>query len=223
MQMSHGVYWSCTLFELLLLGKAVVVAVLGEEQLLPPHPGDQPASRGDVGLLCMYVCVIVALLCSFMEGWLGQRIITQRRKQHEAADEVSGGGSSQQPLLGGKGKVAQETDSATIPALIKLSAPDSHILFLAFTAGAAAALGQASSPGCSSAFSWCRGKACVATPRTRECNNLHTQTRLCNPPLKQSRTLWLVPPCRPSFPTTPGKSSTTPPSTLSPTPFALPR
>ena len=38
----------------------------------------------------------------------------------------------------------QDTDNATIPELIKLSAPDSPILLLAFTAGAAAALGQAS-------------------------------------------------------------------------------
>lgn len=36
----------------------------------------------------------------------------------------------------------QDKESATIPELILLSAPDAHILLLAFTAGAAAALGQ---------------------------------------------------------------------------------
>ena len=35
----------------------------------------------------------------------------------------------------------QDKESATIPELILLSAPDAHILLLAFTAGAAAALG----------------------------------------------------------------------------------
>lgn len=36
----------------------------------------------------------------------------------------------------------QEAENATIPELIRLSLPDSHILLLAFTAGAVAALGQ---------------------------------------------------------------------------------
>lgn len=79
LQVSHGVYWSCSLFELLLLGKAVVVAVLGEERLLPPDPGDASDPPGSVGLLCMYASIVVALLCSFMEGWLGQRLVARRR------------------------------------------------------------------------------------------------------------------------------------------------
>lgn len=36
----------------------------------------------------------------------------------------------------------QEAENATIPELIRLSLPDGHILLMAFTAGAAAALGQ---------------------------------------------------------------------------------
>ncbi|EFN54348.1 hypothetical protein CHLNCDRAFT_36050 [Chlorella variabilis] len=144
-KVSHGVYWSCSLFELLLLGKAVVVAVLGEERLLPPDPGDASDPPGSVGLLCMYASIVVALLCSFMEGWLGQRLVARWRKQHEAAEEAAGQAGARQPLLG-KGKAAKEADSATIPELIKLSAPDTHILFMAFTAGAAAALGQALVP-----------------------------------------------------------------------------
>lgn len=116
-QVSHGIYWSCTLGELLLLAKAVVVAVLGEEAVLPPPPPPQGAS-GDVGLLCMYTAIVAALLCSFAENALALRLVASWRKTHETAEEaraVSGGASCsnagassmQQPLLSKKGKAAE--------------------------------------------------------------------------------------------------------------------
>ena len=46
------------------------------------------------------------------------------------------------PLVPGAPCSAQEAENATIPELIRLSLPDGHILLMAFTAGAAAALGQ---------------------------------------------------------------------------------
>ncbi|KAL4458512.1 hypothetical protein ABPG75_013377 [Micractinium tetrahymenae] len=158
---SHGIYWSCTLFELLLLGKAVVAAVLAEDRLLPPGPDAPAEAVGHSGLLCMYGSIVAALLCSFLEGWLGQRLVARWRKLCEALEASMAGGSSRsgssahgssgssaaQPLLGKATAVVEEDkESATIPELILLSAPDAHILMLAFTAGAAAALGQAAIP-----------------------------------------------------------------------------
>jgi len=190
---SHGIRWTCISYELLLLAKAVTVAVLGQEQLLPPPPGCEGTACGRVGLLCLYTSIVAGLLTSFAENWLGRRLVAARRKRHEAAEAAAGVASGvRQPLLA-KGKAKQvsapalrsaggngcssvttyatlapveqmagsarteqgphhlcsclhlqlqEAESATIPELIRLSLPDSHILLLAFTAGAAAALGQ---------------------------------------------------------------------------------
>jgi hypothetical protein len=107
LQVSHGIYWSCCLFELLLLAKAVVVAVLGKERLLPPKPEGHAAARGDVGLLCMYASLVAALLSSFLEGWLAQRLVVRWRKQLEMGQEARGGGSAAQPLLGKKQQKAE--------------------------------------------------------------------------------------------------------------------
>lgn len=245
-QASHGVYWSCTLFELLLLGKAVVVAVLAEDRLLPPGPDAPAEAVGHAGLLCIYGSIVAALLCSFLEGWLGQRMVARWRKQCEALEGCAAAGSSRsgssnssaaQPLLGkaaatdevraggGPGFVVpgcwpagcwtapaptllclrlsvwqspspatrspsplcpgrlslraspcaplpQGKESATIPELILLSAPDAHILLLAFTAGAAAALGQVRSPA-------------ARRPRVPPCSNqvpTHPSTPPAHPP-----------------------------------------
>ena len=129
--------WSCILFQLLLLGKAVVVAVLGEDRLLPPPPppshsppvaafagdgggigGVSDASNvgGNVGLLCMYVSIVGALLASFVEHWLAVRLVGEQRQRHEgrgrgASGSGGGGGSADasRPLLskdaGGLGEV----------------------------------------------------------------------------------------------------------------------
>ncbi|PSC71292.1 ATP-binding cassette sub-family B member 9 [Micractinium conductrix] len=153
-KVGHGLRWSSTLFELLLLAKAVTVAVLGEEALLPPPPGQQHPT-GNAGLLCIYAALGAALLCSFAEGWLSLRLVQRWRKAFESSGGArasgsagDGSGLATQPLLGKAGGGGEERDkaSATIPELIGLSAPDTHILMLAFTAGAAAALGQALIP-----------------------------------------------------------------------------
>lgn len=189
-QVSHGIYWSCTLFELLLLAKAVVVAILGEERLLPPPEDPRTGATGESGLACMYAAILAALLSSFLEAWLARSLVARWRKQHEAAEAARG--EARQPLLGGKaakpevicgGRAGgrgeccsslfscvqqqrhsmhpsegaslplipsirvlpvQHEESATIAELMKLSLPDSLILLLAFSAGAVAALGQAS-------------------------------------------------------------------------------
>ena len=103
-QVSHGIRWTCIAYELLLLAKAVTVAVLGEEQLLPPPPECQGATCGHVGLLCLYTSIVAGLLASFAENWMGRRLVAARRKRHEAAEEAAGGASRErQPLLA-KGK-----------------------------------------------------------------------------------------------------------------------
>lgn len=100
--MSYGIRWSCILYELLLLAKAVTVAVLGQEQLLPPPPPPEceRAACGRVGLFCIYVSVMAGLLASFAENWLGRRLVAARRKRHEAAEgAAAGAAAAQQPLL----------------------------------------------------------------------------------------------------------------------------
>ena len=104
--MSHGIRWSCVIYELLLLAKAVTVAVLGEEQLLPPAPDCAGAACGRVGLLCLYTSIVAGLLASFAEGWLGRRLVAARRARHEAAEEARARAAAQQPLLS-KGKPKQ--------------------------------------------------------------------------------------------------------------------
>lgn len=75
-------------------------------------------------------------------------LVDTQRALHPGAS--SGGGSSgsgmAEPLLGKSGDTQDKDSSATIPELILLSGPDAHILMLAFTAGAVAALGQALIP-----------------------------------------------------------------------------
>lgn len=115
-QASHGIYWTSRAAELCLLAKAVVVAVLGEERVLPPPPPPSGSSEpsepcGDVGLLCMYVSIVAALLGSFLESALALSWVAKARKRHEAADEArsaaaaADGGSAgvREPLLGKKG------------------------------------------------------------------------------------------------------------------------
>lgn len=106
-QVSHGIRWTCIVYELLLLAKAVTVAVLGEEQVLPPPPECQGAACGRAGLLCLYTSIVAGLLASFAENWLGRRLVAARRKRHEAAEEAaSGANAARQPLLA-KGKAQQ--------------------------------------------------------------------------------------------------------------------
>ena len=141
------------------------MAVLGEEALLPPPPGQQHPT-GNAGLLCIYAALGAALLCSFAEGWLSLRLVQRWRKAFESSGGArasgsagDGSGLATQPLLGKAGGGGEERDkaSATIPELIGLSAPDTHILMLAFTAGAAAALGLVGWVG----GGWGPGHACA--------------------------------------------------------------
>lgn len=120
-QAAHGIYWSCTLFELLLLGKAVVAAVLADDQLMPPRPDAPGGAAGHSGLLCMYGSIVAALLCSFVEGWLGRRLVARWRKQCEALDGYTAAGSSSRASSSVHGSSGS---SAAQPLLGKASAAD---------------------------------------------------------------------------------------------------
>lgn len=83
-------------YQLLLSVKAVVVAVLGDAEALPPAHGHS----GHVGMICMYISIGVPLLLSFVEQGLSQSLIKQWKKHSETL--------LTQPLLGAD-KKAQET------------------------------------------------------------------------------------------------------------------
>lgn len=129
------------------------MAVLAEER-----PWPVGGRSGDVGLFAMYASIVAALLGSFVEEWAAQGLVRRWRKAGEATAAQRRSGAAE-PLLGasascsvdgkevgssGSEQQQQHSESATIAALVKLAAPDTPILLLAFTAGAAAALGQAS-------------------------------------------------------------------------------
>lgn len=137
-----------TLFQTLLLVKAVGVAVMAPEALWPP-----PVAYGssvNVGLLCMYLSIATCLATSVAEGEVSRRLITERAAT--PADEVG----VRTPLLPtdeekGKAKPAEaaaapQAKQRTALELLRLSAPDWPILVLAFSCGFVAALGQALIP-----------------------------------------------------------------------------
>lgn len=160
---SKAISLLATIFQLLLLAKAVYVAILGSDHVFPTSKKS--------GLAYIYGSLVTALLMSFIQTPSARAMITRWKRQAALRAPPSSNGSDEDitaPLLGGSspGKVedghtpapatsaapgsggdhGEEKRRATIGALLKLSAPDAPILLLAFTAGAAAALGQALVP-----------------------------------------------------------------------------
>ena len=127
----------------MLLGKAVIVAILGSDGLLP-----DPRHPGRVGLLYLYSSVVLGLLASFAESAAATGLVAGWQKRFEAAAAAEDGEAGA-PLLGRKppaAAAAEQAPSATIGVLLGLSAPDGPLLLLAFAAGAVAALAQALIP-----------------------------------------------------------------------------
>jgi len=153
--------------ELLLLVKAVAVAVGAPDQVLP-----DPALPGVSGLLCSFVSIITSLCSSLVTGMLLRWLIAEKgRAVGKKADEETGtaGPSSDssvlQPLLspgtsswelpsnnkavGSSGEDSEGGDSAqhsTVMELLKLSVPDTGLLIGAFSFGVGAALMAACVP-----------------------------------------------------------------------------
>jgi len=148
-------------YQLLLLGKAVIVAILGDEILFP--------SKEYSGLIYIYASILCGLLTSFIQAPAARKLIKMWKKEQEkrrsttSADgavdgsittpllpdtttEKRAGTEESLPASDESGEADSGARKATIGALLKLAAPDYVIILLAFTSGAAAALGQALVP-----------------------------------------------------------------------------
>lgn len=161
-QMAMGAAVCSAMCELLLLIKAVAVAVWAPDQVLP-----SPTAPGMSGLLCSYVSIVTSLCSSLVTGMIIRWLIQNKgRLGPSKADEESGGDATQ-PLLaaswerpennkqigkGTAGKEAADEDGqaavhpATVLELVRLSVPDTPVLVVAFVFGAAAALMAACVP-----------------------------------------------------------------------------
>jgi len=146
-QARKGIYLVALLFQLLLLAKAVVVAILGKEEVFPSSPSCP-------GLALIYFSIVGCLLTSFVQT-TSARALVHRWQKYSAASAQAGiaDDSMAEPLLNAPDKLpaeenkhSSETRHATIGSLLALSAPDTPLLLLAFSAGAAAALCQALIP-----------------------------------------------------------------------------
>eukprot|EP00878_Enallax_costatus_P014219 GHUV01014873.1.p1 GENE.GHUV01014873.1~~GHUV01014873.1.p1 ORF type:complete len:765 (+),score=113.02 GHUV01014873.1:294-2588(+) len=159
MQMAVGAALTSNFSELLLLFKAVVVAVYAPDQVLP-----SPAHPGVAGLMCTFVSLTTSLCSSLVTGMLIRWLIMNKgRPTGKEADEESGSDVITQPLLTtswerpennkriGAAKDSadeqrQEIQPGTVMELVKLSTPDTPVLLVAFVFGAAAALMAACVP-----------------------------------------------------------------------------
>ncbi|KFM26191.1 ATP-binding cassette sub-family B member 9 [Auxenochlorella protothecoides] len=150
------------LVQLLLLAKAVAVAVWGREEVLPPDPEESAAvaaaAAGRVGLLCMFASIVGALVGSFVEQAAARSLASSWRRRWRRRTGATRSGAAA-PLLGGDAlppddddENASEShkgahgDTPTVSTLVRMASSDTPILALAFAAGAAAALGQALIP-----------------------------------------------------------------------------
>ena len=161
---------TATIFQLLLLSKAVLVAILGSDDVFPTH------KHHHYGLAYIYGAIILALLTSFIQAPTSRALVFKWQRQaariarSRAANSLLGGSADASstitsPLLGSisnggdknesnktdifdteEQHQEEETRKATIGALLKLSLPDAPILIAAFSAGAVAALGLALIP-----------------------------------------------------------------------------
>lgn len=150
------------IYQLLLLAKAVIVAILGADVVLP-----DPSTPNVSGLAFTYSCLLAALMTSFAQA-PAARAVVEAQGQRAAtfslattqvglADEsvpllLAEQGSQEEDLqrkqaINADGPVRESsTKKTTIASLVRLSVPDAHILSLAFSAGSIAALGQALVP-----------------------------------------------------------------------------
>lgn len=136
--------------QLLLLSKAVVVALTAEEVVLPGQ------KRGQSGLLAMYLAISFSIVGTAVQYYAVAALISDRQRvvRAECGDatepllhEPAGSESDSDPDLDSSAEVSlQKNGRRTIAALLGMSAADTPLLLLAFAAGTAAAWGQALVP-----------------------------------------------------------------------------
>jgi len=135
------VAWSFSvLLQLLLLGKAVAVAIFADDCLWPKK-------SKHAGLVCIFASVIMAFIVSWLQSNLCQQCLDEVHDRFERG-RVS---RLEEPLLANGEKKDVKEDSkeknhATIAMLLGFAAPDWFLLTCAFMAGSLAALGQALIP-----------------------------------------------------------------------------
>lgn len=135
-----SIYVLTSVYHILLLGKAVVVAILSDEE---PWPVDRYHS----GLVCIYTGVVVAFVVTQFQQHVCMRAIDSLAKKKAMEVRAS---SLYQPLVADseehKDDGEEEVRHATILGLLGFAAPDTLLLTVAFLAGSLAALGQALIP-----------------------------------------------------------------------------
>lgn len=161
--MALGAALASSFTEVLLLVKAVMVAVYAPDQVLP-----DPSQPGVSGLLCMYISLTTSLCSSLVTGMLVRWLIMNKGKVSSKESEDEESGEVTRPLLttswerpennkrldGEKSSgIDQDSDQqkdeiqpGTVMELVKLSAADSPVLLVAFVFGVAAALMAACIP-----------------------------------------------------------------------------
>ncbi|KAJ9509930.1 hypothetical protein QJQ45_011470 [Haematococcus lacustris] len=141
----------------------------------PSSPPSPSGAAPFPGLLYMFTSLGVSLLGSLVESWAAGRAIAAAKAGYESSGKAAGAAAEQDglhtPLLAaeapastaekGGAKASQESQAAarkeadkkqapvsskTVGHLLRLSAPDWHIIALAFLAGCLAALAQACIP-----------------------------------------------------------------------------
>lgn len=159
-QMALGAALAIGSCELLLLLKAVAVAVWAPDMVMP-----SPSLPGISGLLCTFVALTTSLCSSLVTGLVLRWLIYNRgRPAASKADEESAGAEITRPLLaaswelpennkriGAAGKDAEEPEQkplqpGTVLELVRMTVPDMPVLLFAFLFGVAAALMAACVP-----------------------------------------------------------------------------
>ncbi|WIA09667.1 hypothetical protein OEZ85_009053 [Tetradesmus obliquus] len=159
-QMALGAALASGSCELLLLLKAVAVAVWAPDMVMP-----SPSLPGISGLLCTFVALTTSLCSSLVTGLVLRWLIYNRgRPAASKADEESAGAEVTRPLLaaswelpennkriGAAGKDAEEAEQkplqpGTVLELVRMTVPDMPVLLFAFLFGVAAALMAACVP-----------------------------------------------------------------------------
>ncbi|GAX81286.1 hypothetical protein CEUSTIGMA_g8718.t1 [Chlamydomonas eustigma] len=155
----RGIRGTCITAQLLLLGKATVIAINAPDNLVPIFMNAASSGKPFVGLVMMFSALFCCLLCSFLEGMTAVQSVRRMQTLSKEAREANNEDVTA-PLLPSydqeeKGKPHKEKavkkglsasaaggnkNNATISELLLLSRPDAVFNCIALTAGCVAAL-----------------------------------------------------------------------------------
>jgi ATP-binding cassette subfamily B (MDR/TAP) protein 9 len=161
LQMALGAAVASGSCELLLLLKAVAVAVWAPDMVMP-----SPSLPGVSGLLCTFVAITTSICSSLVTGLVIRWLIHRRGTPASSkTDEESPGSEVTRPLLAASWEVPENNKSVgqsadkgseeaeqktlqpgTVLELVRMTVPDMPVLLFAFLFGVAAALMAACVP-----------------------------------------------------------------------------